>query len=105
MTGLGPLFREIHAVHEVLKAWVRAQIVHSEVSLQEVGKVGGSFLVRSFEVFESLVCVSQSSVDRCNHVRRNVTAFRLALPFVEYLLRLLSSARGRVRVCQSSSRI
>jgi hypothetical protein len=34
------LLREIHAVHEVLEARVRAQTIHPEVGPQEVRKVG-----------------------------------------------------------------
>ena len=49
-SALLDLLREIHATHEVLKAWVGAQTIHSEIGLQKVRKVGGSFLIRFFEV-------------------------------------------------------
>ena len=100
-----PLFREIHAAHKVLEARVRAQVVDPQVGPQKVRKVGGSFLVCFFEVFEGFVLVSQTGVDRRDHIGRDIAGFRLALPFAEYLLHFGPSACGRIRVCQRSGRI
>jgi len=72
------LFREIHAVHKILKAWIRPQTIYSEVSLKKVRKVAGSFLIRLVEIFEGFILFSQSCVDRCNHIRRGVAGFRYA---------------------------
>ena len=82
----------MHAAHEVLKAWIRAQAVDPQVELQKAGKVGGSFQVRCFEVLENFVFVSQTSVDRCNHIRRNVVGFRSDRELAEDFLRLCASA-------------
>jgi hypothetical protein len=98
-------FREIHPAHKILEAWIRAQAVDPQVGLQEVRKVGGSFLVRFFEVFESLVFVSQTRVDRSNHIRRNVVGFRLAQEFVEDFLRLCLSPCSCIGVRQFSDRV
>jgi len=73
--ALSDLPWEIHAPEEVLEARVGAQTVHSEVSFQEVRKVGRSFLVRFFQEFEGVVLFTQARVDRCNHIGRNVARF------------------------------
>lgn len=95
-------FWKTHAAQKVLEAWVGAKIVDPEVGPQEVWEVGGSFLVRSFQVLEGFVPVSQTSVDRGDHVARNIVDFCAALQIVKDPLRLCFFARGCIRMCQCS---
>jgi len=69
MTDQSELFREIHAAHQILEARVGAQTVDADVRSQKVRKVSGSYLIGFFQELQCSVFISQSGVDRCNHIR------------------------------------
>ena len=98
--ALPNLLREIHAAKEVLEARVRTQSVDPHVSPQEIWKVGRSYLISLVEVLEGSVPLSQASVNRGNHVRRDETRLRLTQPLLKNLLRLQPLASNSVGMRQ-----
>ena len=73
-------------MHQASKAWVRAETVNSEIDLNEVNKIWGPFLVCFFQELERLVHLTQSRINGCHHVRRDVGDSRLPLQLAEQLL-------------------
>src|SRR6202007_1768883 len=60
---------------KVLVARVEAESVAPQVRFEEIGDVGRSFLVGSFEKLEGFVVLTQAGVDDPDHIRRNVGDF------------------------------
>src|ERR1700757_844225 len=62
------LHREIHAAHQVLKAWIGTQIVEDRVNLKEDHPIA-ALLVGGFEPTEGFFRLPQSSVDPAYSIR------------------------------------
>jgi len=86
---------------KILEARIRAESVDPQVCFDEIGDVGRSFLVGSFEKLEGFVVLTQTCVDDRDHVGRNVGGFRLPQQFAEYLLGVGLPAYRGIDVCKS----
>jgi hypothetical protein len=56
--GEEPLLRQADAAHEVLKAWVGAEVVNPQVSFEEVRYIRGALLICLLKKFERPVLVT-----------------------------------------------
>src|SRR5437879_3811477 len=95
--------REPDAPHQVGESWVALKVVEHWLTLQS-DKRAGALLKSDLQILERLVPLPESRIDAGSQGRRDISAFRLLVQFVEHLLRFCLVARHGEGVSKPSDR-